>query len=379
MKRTSTRSYILGMLTLIVLLTALSSLSYANTVTVTDASGKLKEVPFAPESIICSGPGCLRLVTYLQAQNSIVAVDDMETGRLQFAARPYALANRQFRNYPVFGEFRGKDNPELIVGLQKMPQLILKTYPDSGYAPSELEKKTGIPVLTLDYGDLAGKRDILYSTLRTLGKVLDRQKRSEEVIAFFENSISDITSRTEGKIENSPTCFIGGIAHKGPHGIQSTEPAYPPFIYVNARNVAAIDGVTGSSPVQTTVSREKLIEWDPEVIFVDLSTLQAVPEINALYQLRESPVYQEMKAVRNANIYGVIPYNWYTQNFGSILADAYFAGKVLYPDEFKDIDPAEKADQIYEFLVGKQVFDELNSSFGNLVFKKIDLSELKSK
>jgi ABC-type iron transport system FetAB ATPase subunit len=74
------------------------------------------------------GPGALRLLTYLEAQDKIVAVDDMEKQRLQFDARPYALANPQFRDYPIFGEFRGHDHPERILTLDPLPQVIFKTY-----------------------------------------------------------------------------------------------------------------------------------------------------------------------------------------------------------------------------------------------------------
>ncbi|MEJ2729848.1 MAG: hypothetical protein P8185_15320 [Deltaproteobacteria bacterium] len=53
----------------------------------------------------------------LRAQNLIVAVDDIEVKRNRFDARPYALANPEFTTHPIFGEFRGFDNPELILSL----------------------------------------------------------------------------------------------------------------------------------------------------------------------------------------------------------------------------------------------------------------------
>ena len=37
----------------------------------------------------------------------IVAVDDIETRRKQFDARPYALANPQFKKMPIFGSSAG--------------------------------------------------------------------------------------------------------------------------------------------------------------------------------------------------------------------------------------------------------------------------------
>jgi iron complex transport system substrate-binding protein len=90
-----------------------------------------------------------------------------------------------------------------------------------------------------------------------------------------------------------------------------------------------------------------------------------------LYELRIDPAYQALTAVKQGRVYGVLPYNWYAQNFGSILANAYLIGKLLYPHQFQDIDPEAKADEIYTFLIGKPVFREIDRMFQGLAFKKI--------
>jgi iron complex transport system substrate-binding protein len=102
----------------------------------------------------------------------VVAVDDIEKKRPQFDARPYSLANPQFKRLPMFGEFRGFDNPELILSLEPAPQVIFKTYPGHGARPVKLQQKTGIPVIILDYGDFGSKRSNLYESLRIMGEVV---------------------------------------------------------------------------------------------------------------------------------------------------------------------------------------------------------------
>ena len=59
-----------------------------------------------------------------------------------------------------------------------------------------------------------------------------------------------------------------------------------------------------------------------------------------------------------------------TQKHGSTLANAYYIGKILYPDRFNDIDPVQKADEIYTFLVGKPVFKDMDDSFNGMVYMK---------
>ncbi len=323
--------------------------------------------------VICSGSGCLRLLTYLGAEDMVVAVDDIESQRRRFDARPYSLANPRFRNLPIFGQFRGHDNPELIMNLDPQPQIIFKTYGSSmGYDPEELQAKTGIPVIVLNYGNLGALRPQLFASLRTMGKFVNREKRAEEVITFIENTIQDLARRTKDvKPEARPSVFVGGVAFKGPHGFQSTEPGYPPFTFINALNPAFDTTLSGKELSHSNVSVEMILEWNPDYLFLDLSTLQLGDKAGGLFELRTSPAYQTLSAVQSGNVYGLLPYNWYSKNYGSILANAYFIGKLLYPQRFADIDPKAKADEIYTFLVGKPVFSIMNKMFGGMAYEKI--------
>lgn len=335
------------------------------TMKITDSLGREVTVPVNPTKVICSGSGCLRYLTYLQAHDKIVGVDDIEKGTSKFDVRPYAIANRQFRDYPIFGEFRGKDDPEKIIALN--PQIIFKVQTTIEDA-DKLQTKTGIPVVALNYGDLGKNRSEMYKTWRIMAKVMNKEARVEEVISFFDKGIEDLNNRTKDVPESQrKSVYIGGVARAGPHGLHSTEPGYPPFIFVNANNVASALGSQG-----TEVAKEKIVEWDPDILFVDIATIQLETD-TAIDELKKDSAYKKLSAVKSGEVYAVIPYNWYNANQGSVLADAYFVGKVIYPEKFSDIDPVKKADEIYTFLFGKAVFSELNSEFNNIGFKKLDI------
>jgi iron complex transport system substrate-binding protein len=356
---------------LLVLLLAVPVLDLAaeQTRTVSDSAGREVTVPVQVSRVICSGPGALRLLAYLGAQDLVVAVDDIEVKRSRFDARPYALANPQFKKMPIFGEFRGFDNPELILALPEQPQVIFKTYAAMGHDPVELQEKTGIPTVVLEYGNLGTHRDQLSNSLRIMGRILGRGDRAEAVVRFFDAAIDDLNSRTADISDSrKPTCFVGGIAYKGPHGFRSTEPGYPPFMFVNAANLAYDESLLGQASRQVTLAKEKLLQWDPQVLFLDLSTLQLEGEASGLWQVRNDPALQTLSGVQKRKVYGLLPYNWYTKNYGSVLANAYFIGKVLYPDRFGDVQPTARADEIYEFLVGKPVFDQMNAFFDNMAY-----------
>jgi iron complex transport system substrate-binding protein len=342
--------------------------------TLTDGFGREVSIPENVERVVCSGAGCLRYLVYLQAQDDVVGVDSIEKEKSEFEGRTYALANPQLKDYPLIGEFRGKDDPEKIIAIS--PQVILKTGASGQSAATNgadadvLQNKTGIPVVMFPYGSLKNEEQKaeMYNSLRIMGKVVGKQERAEEVINYINATMQDLENRTADIPESErKTVYVGGVSSAGAHGIIATEPAYAPFLWVNAKNVAA-----GMGTEHADIAKEALVDWDPEYLFIDIGTLQVGNE-GAIGELKNDTSLAGLSAVKNKKVYGVIPYNYYSTNYESVLANAYFVGKVLYPDRFKDIDPEAKANEIYTFFLGKPVFSDLNGQYSNLGFKQIPL------
>ena len=328
------------------------------TMTVTDALGRTVEVPAKVTRIVAAGPGALRLIVYLNASDMVVGVEDFEK-RYNFG-RPYIIAHPELRNLPSIGPGGPGKLPNFEALIKLKPDVIFLTYVD-GKTADEIEEKTGIPVVVLSYGELATFEDEeLFKSLELAGRILGKEERAEEVINFIKSVQDDLSKRTEG-VEPKKV-YVGGIGYKGAHGIESTEGAYPPFIAVRADNVADELGKGHHS-----IDKEKLLEWQPDYIFIDEGGLKLV-----LDDYRKNPdFYNSLKAVKEGHVYGLLPFNFYTTNVGTALADAYYIGKVLYPERFSDIDPAEKADEIYKFLLGKPVYRDMAEQFGG--FGRIDL------
>lgn len=355
--------------------TAPASPAEYGTTSVTDGFGRTVTVPAHPTQIICSGSGCLRYVVYLGAQDMVVGVDSQEKKTQVQEGRAYALANPQFKNLPLSGEMRGKDDPEKIIGIG--PQLVFKTgatgttYGTSGAEADTLQNKTGIPVVAFPYGSLRtdAEKAEFFTALRLMGKTLGKDARAEELIAYVEEVTADLEKRTKDiPADQQKTVYIGGVSSAGAHGIISTEPAYPPFTWVHAKNIAA-----GSDAQHADISKEVIVSGDPEFLFIDVGTIQIDNE-GAIGELKTNPAYAGLAAVKSGNVYGVLPYNFYSVNYETVLADAYFIGKTLYPERFSDVDPQAKADEIYTKFVGKPVFSSLNAQYKNLGFTKINLT-----
>ena len=352
----------------------------STTITIKDGYSRTVAVPSGVGKVVCSSGGpCVRYLVYMDAADMIAGVDSGDqpnsTSSTTRDTRSYTLANPGFAALPVTGSSSGGANLESIMVIQ--PQLIFMmgsatNQTGETVSPADtMQDKTGIPVVALPSGAYTTEegRAQLYSSYRLIGKILGKESRAEELIAFIEATIADLDRRTRDIPESQQkTAYIGGLSYGGSHGLMSTQSEYPPFLWVHVKNIA------NGSIIQTTeFSRESLIYADPEFIFIDAGTLGVTDEIGGLDAIR-SPVFADMQAVRSGNIYATLPYNYRSSNLDTILADAYFVGKVVYPDRFADIDPKVKADEIYTMFVGEPVFEKINANCDNLGFGKIILS-----
>lgn len=270
-----------------------------------------------------------KILVYLQSADRIVGIDRMEKGLFNSTAlgmrlpsrrdNPYSIVHPELGEKPYIGT-NHVDNPELIIA--QKPDIIFATW-RTGKDADALQEKTKIPVVALISGDLGKSKPQFYQSLRTMGKILGKDERAESVISYTENTIGDLNTRTKNiPKDQSKKVYIGGVLFNGAHGLLSTEPTYLSLKMVNANNVASGAGTGG----QIMVDKEQLLAWDPDIIFIDESSYALVSS-----DLKD-PVYNSLKAVKNNQIYGVMPYNWYANNFDTVLTNAYYMGKILYPE-----------------------------------------------
>lgn len=330
-------------------------------ITVIDMANRTVDVKKDPQRIIGVGAGALRMIAYLQAADRVVGVDDREQlkyntsefGMPSGIDKPYNMANPDLSTKPFIGGKTG--DPELIAA--QNPDVVFFTF-TTGKDAQALQEKSGRPVVALTTGDLGKNKGVFYQSLRLMAKILGKEQRAESITSYIDGTIKDLKVRTKDiPADKRPRVYVGGIAYNGAHGFLSTDPAYAPLLMVNGNNVAA----SASSGGQMMIDKEKLLDWKPDVIFVDEASYALVKE-----DLKD-PVYQSLPAVKNGRVYGVMPYNWYANNYDTVLADAYYVGKTLYPEQFSDVDPAQKADEIYTMLDGKPVYSDMKTLFGGFV------------
>ncbi|UNQ73318.1 ABC transporter substrate-binding protein [Infirmifilum sp. NZ] len=319
--------------------------------TVVDSANRTVTIERRPERLVAVGPGMLRLLVYLNASDLVVGVEQAEK-QWSPLGRDYAMAlgSEYFSSKPVIGP-GGPDKPpapELILKVQ--PDLVVMSYALIGaYDPDRLQSEVGVPVVVVNYGTV-GNVDVpgLKRALSLLGRVLGRDERARQLSEYIDGVVQDLSRRTAG-LAARPSVYVGAVSFKGAQPFTSTQSPYPPLLLLNTPSVA---DEAGKGKGFVSLDFEYLLKAQPEYVFIDEGNLQSV-----LQDFQKSPEkYCALKAFREGRVYGVLPFNYYWTNVATALANAYYMGSVLYPDRFKDIDPASKADEIFRAFLGKPIY-----------------------
>ncbi len=315
--------------------------------TITDSKNRQVQVPQKVESIVCVGVGALRYSCYLGAQDLVVGVEDYE--KKPTMSRLYNYVNFEaFSKLPAIG---GNGDPYVEEIINISPQVIVM----SSYAkidPDDLQKKTGIPVVVVPGSDTT-LDDSAYETIRLLGELYSRESRARELTDYLKGIEADLQKRISG-IKEHPSVYVGGVSFKGAHGFEGTEAHYGPFRLIGANNLADTTGQSGAF----NIDLEQVLQWDPDVIFLDFNGMKLIQEDYA----KNPGFYNSLTAVKEGRVYSQISFRSSASNLETALADAYYAAVVLYPDAFSDVDIETKTGEIFQMLLGSNPYPDLKEA-----------------
>ena len=328
--------------------------------TILDAKGREVEIPYGVERIVCVGVGALRYSCYVGAADRVVAVEDYETK--PGMSRLYNYVNfDKFKDLPVIGT-NGEPFPEEII--QVDPQVIVMSL-SASVDPDDLSAQTGTPVVVVPGSD-STLDDKAYETIRILGELFQLEQRATELTQYLKGVQADLDQRTANiPEEKKPTVYVGGVSFKGHHGFEGTEAHYGPFQLIHANNLADTTEQTGAF----NIDLEKVLQWDPQIIFLDFNGMDLINEDYA----KNPDFYNALTAVREGKVYSQISFRSSASNLETALADAYYAGTVMFPEAFADVDMQSKAGEIYEMLLGSNPYEDLKEA--GYEFRPITIGE----
>lgn len=336
---------------------------------ITDMLGRRVDLPEKINRVVCIGAGALRLYTYVGELDLLCGVEECEKGFL-ISARPYRELNEErFLSLPSIGAGGPQGSPDAEAIIAVKPDIIFSLYTADSSAMDELSAKTGVPVVVLSYGKTEAFDEQIMQSLELMGTVLGRTERAQAVIEYINGIKSDLDGRTRDIADaDKPTVYLGCHSKYGTHGIGSSAAGYSLFDAVHAKNVLDINGFEG---YQGTIDLETLVTLSPDVIILDAGGLATFREEYA----GKKDVFMSLTAFKTDNVYVQMPYNAYYTNIEIALADAYYCGKVLYPEQFADVEIEKKFDEISTFLLGGAAYEEVKNTVGG-GYRRLGAEEL---
>jgi iron complex transport system substrate-binding protein len=323
---------------------AVTTLEDAETIsrTITDSVGRQVTISSAVEKIVPLG-NTPRMIVYLGLADKVVGIGGMNKDTVT-PVTAYAYVNKdRWADIPLVGtDAQGATDyyPEQIISVQ--PDVILCSY--TAELAEEIQTKTGIPVVAVPMGTLF--ESDYEEALLLLGEVCGVKDRAEEVIAYINANLTDLKTRTADVPNGNKPAVLGAAAtFKGLHGIEGVYTKYAVFEAINANDVTK--GISEQSG-GVLIDKEQVIGWNPQYIFLDSGGVGLVKN-----DYEKNPdFYAHLRAVKNNSLYQYPSSTSYYSNPEISLVNSYYAGSILYPEQFEDVVFADRAAEIFEFFLG---------------------------
>ena len=333
--------------------TKLIILGKEKTLTLVDHADRTVTVPRPIERIVAVSPNTVKTIIALGACDKLVGASGSAklcacygTAIAKAKGAPRLCAEKvcreRFFKIPEVGRTMSIDDLELVIPLK--PDLIF----DSSSSADATQEKTGIPTVVISSSghDL----DTLYKEFETMGAVLEKEQEAEELTSFVKEKVAKLEEVTSEIPESDkPRVYFATRTHGHIAALTRTTGRYYPIDTAGGINVAK--DISGST---TTVSKEQIIKWNPDIILVVRSMLEIDPAYasDPIELVLADPDLQTVNAVKNCTVY----YTSYAYCYGTPqdrnLAAAFYLSKLFHPEKFKDLDVEVEGNEIYERFLG---------------------------
>jgi iron complex transport system substrate-binding protein len=321
--------------------------------TLVDMADRVVTVPRPIERVVAVSPNTVKTIIALDACDKLVGASESAkscacygTAIAKAKGAPRMCAEKvcggRFFELPEVGRTMSIDDLELVILLK--PDLIF----DGSSSADATQEKTGIPTVVISSSghDL----DMLYKEFETMGVVLEKEQEAEELTSFVKEKVAKLEEVTSEIPESDkPRVYFATRTHGHIAVVTRTTGRYYPIDIAGGINVAK--GIPGST---TTVSKEQIIKWNPDIILVVRSMLKIDPAYasDSIELVLSDPDLQTVNAVKDCTVY----YTPYAYCYGTPqdrnLAAAFYLAKLFHPEEFEDLDVEEEGNEIFEAFLG---------------------------
>jgi len=340
-----------------------------DTITVTDAIGREIKVPANASKIVCIGAGALRLYSYVGDVKKLLAVEEIEGSRTtaRIAQRAYQIANEDlFAKLIADGKTAGAGGPQAqILNTERLaelaPDLIFSCLSLSEEQLIAGEQAIGCPIVTLRYGNEKAFSNELITSLKVIGKAVNRETRANKLCDYINTLKQELASY---RSDESESVYLACNSNWGVKGFLSTAKNYPLFTVSGIKNVldngefALTDGYA---------DLEAVVNSGADKIILDAGGLETFKGEYTEANGTLAPALEAFDAFKNKEVYLIMPNNAYDANVETYFINAFYCVNVAYG---KNIDIEKKANEITKEFLGKELYDEITIYGG---YQKLDL------
>ncbi len=309
----------------------------ARSISLVDRSGATVTIRLPVTRLVTLAPWGTRTLVQLGVQDIIAGIDAYTAKGSKYAGQFAFLKACPKLSDRINVGTSGAPNKEVLAALH--PDLILAGQVKADQA-EVLETASGAPVFqprdNLNGRDYAIENGP-YENWLTLGYIFGKQDRALNIINFCENEFGMLKSRISAlsKAEKRSAWYCSGKINRGAR-------IYSPILLAGGTMPSA-----ANAPFFGEIQLEQVLKWDPDVIFI-----QYWPHLAGMIdEIKKDPTLSLLKAIKTGQAVflrnGRIGYD---SAFSA--AETWYIAKILYPEQFRNIDVEKKANHMLEFFYG---------------------------
>lgn len=310
----------------------------------TDSTNRTVTVPYEITRIAISGP--------LSQVYILPLAGDMLVGVSNAYAEDAAayLPSYIFEKTEIGQLYGGKGEMDLEALLAAAPDVVIDIGEPKGSVAEDLDAltaQTGIPFV-----HISATVQTAPNAYRTLGELLGREEKAEELAQWCENTYSmmeAMMAKVDAAGERKSLLYC--LGDKGVNVIAQGS-FHAETVNMMGNNLAVVEDVV-SSGAGNEVDLEQILLWNPDIIIF-------APD-SCYDTIAEEAQWQTVDAVANGNYYETPygPYGWLSsppsvQRYLGML----WLGELLYP-EYTEYDLQEVITEYYKLFYGCDLTDEM--------------------
>ena len=313
--------------------------------TLIDAAGRTVAIPQHAERIISPFTMYTRLIVALGCCDKLVGVSHS----CVLPEEEYGC-NHTLLELPDVGPFGA--NIELIASLK--PDLIFASQTDV----ATFKEKTGATVIAVSFPSDIPMVDMFYQQIDMIGKALRCQPQADSLKQFIRRKLEPVTARTALiPDEKRPRIYFAWTTWTG--DILNTVSEFDPIELAGGVNVAREAKNFAKGERGILVSREHIIRWNPDIIFVSRYQPQKwmKPGENTtvpvtVKDILADPLLQSINAVKNRRIHFTTAFcNWWPHQ--RALAQVLYMAKLFHPELYIELDVEKEGNEIFKRFYGR--------------------------